>query len=617
MLDPAPTLRGDAEFAATRGPLIAGIGTAGQYAKGELEAEAATIVTEERGSRPDLPDVNLPASVEPLIPPLEIDIYPPQRQDDWLPGGDPFNEVARYDDAAMLQSLNTLDPADFADTDTVVGDDGREETYGIIGMDTDDEVAIKLNSVEPAPEGMLANRRQQSREAGEDYLAANTPNAALAFETGDAFPEEDETFVQQFGTTLGDLNVGLQSIPRGVAIGFAKLMGNAWGAFFPQLQADIDAFWKPVDEFYAADAVKGHPMADVAGSVAEIGTQLVLPVGLARNKLMKVFKAVPLLRRLGLAAPLATIVAEAAVGFFAFSPKDETIINTLIDADEHDPTLKAVRDWLATDPGNESAYAARSKHALEALLFLGLGEVAVRGFIKTVSAARTFATTGPGKAILAMAAAAGVAAPDDAEGGGLSKFFGLAKRVLGPDVSMSPSRTGGLTFPAAESSDRLRLKLQREAGVLEGKAMPGAPANDRRVIRAPKGSKLPNFVVGKVTHKDWITRTEKILSPDEIGEAAKWYDKIRGVFLEHTQGDVELADAYMRGWLVTQQNVDVTGALNNLLLQAEQFARGVPVDQMRAAGMPNPTGAARSVCCSGGAYRGRRWAKDKRLCRQR
>ena len=504
---------------------------------------------------------------------------------------DPFNELKKYDDAALLQSLSTLDPMDFADTDTVVDYDGEEVTYGIVG-----EHEIRLSSVEQPPEdqGALARQRQQSQQAGADYQAKHTENAALAFGTSDAFPPEDESFTQQFGETLGNINVGLNALPSEIAVGFAKLLSNAWGAFFPEQQASIDKAWSDRDEFYE-QAMKDHPVADIAGSVAGIGAQLVAPVLGVRSKLKPMLQAVPLLRRLGLAGPLATIAAEAMVGFVAFSPKDATIINDLIGADEDDPTLKTIRDLLATDPGNESAYAGRSKHAGEALALLGLSEAAVRGLISVIGKTNAFAKTKSGKAVLAMAAAAGITTPADAEAGGLSKFFGLAKRVLGPNVSLSPSQTGGLTFPAAESSDRLRLKLQREAGVLEGKPMPGGPANDRRVIRAPKGSGLPNFVVGKVTPKDWITRTEKILGPTEIGEAAKWYGKIRDMFLQHTQGDAELADAYMRGWLVTQQNIDVTGALNNLLLQAEQFARDVPVGQMRAGGMPNPTAAAQSV----------------------
>jgi hypothetical protein len=126
LLDPEPTLRGDLEFAATRVPVIAGIGTAGQYAKGELEAEAA-------------------GSVDIAVHPMG------EKQAGWLPDEDPMAQVERYDNAATLQELGAFDPTEFEETETVVDDYGDEVTYGIIGRDTPDEVTIKLNSVEPAP----------------------------------------------------------------------------------------------------------------------------------------------------------------------------------------------------------------------------------------------------------------------------------------------------------------------------------------------------------------------------------------------------------------------------------------------------------------------------------
>tara|TARA_R110002020_G_scaffold305943_3_gene521895 strand:+ start:337 stop:2550 length:2214 start_codon:yes stop_codon:yes gene_type:complete len=66
---------------------------------------------------------------------------------------DPFDEIERSENAELMQSLNTLDPMDFADTDTVIDDNGEEVTYGLIGRDTDDEVAIRLNTVEPPQQG--------------------------------------------------------------------------------------------------------------------------------------------------------------------------------------------------------------------------------------------------------------------------------------------------------------------------------------------------------------------------------------------------------------------------------------------------------------------------------
>lgn len=162
----------------------------------------------------------------------------------------------------------------------------------------------------------------------------------------------------------------------------------------------------------------------------------------------------------------------------------------------------------------------------------------------------------------------------------------------GPAVSKIE---GGIKFPADDSANRLRLKVQREKQALEGKAMPGMPKNERTVIEAPEGSEMPNFVVGKITPDDWIQRTEAILSSEEILQYAKWYEDVRGTFLKYTDGDEVKTDKYMRAWLVANQNIGVDGAFNNVLLQAEQFARQVPADEMKAAGLPLATKAARST----------------------
>jgi len=154
---------------------------------------------------------------------------------------------------------------------------------------------------------------------------------------------------------------------------------------------------------------------------------------------------------------------------------------------------------------------------------------------------------------------------------------------------------GGIKFPVDDSANRLRLKVQRDKQALEGKAMPGMPKNERTVIEAPEGSEMPNFVVGKITPDDWIERTEAILLPEEIAQYSKWYEEVRGTFLKYTDGDEAKTDKYMRAWLVANQNIGVDGAFNNVLLQAEQFARQVPAGEMKAAGLPLATKAARSA----------------------
>ena len=174
---------------------------------------------------------------------------------------------------------------------------------------------------------------------------------------------------------------------------------------------------------------------------------------------------------------------------------------------------------------------------------------------------------------------------------------GMPVRGLGI-VAPGPSLQkidGGIKFPVEDSANRLRLKVQREQQALQGKPMPGMPKNERTVIEAPAESDMPDFVVGKITTNDWIARTEAILSPQEIGQYAKWYEDVRGTFLKYTDGDEAKTDKYMRAWLVANQNIGVDGAFNNVLLQAEQFARQVPAGEMKAAGLPLATKAARST----------------------
>lgn len=146
----------------------------------------------------------------------------------------------------------------------------------------------------------------------------------------------------------------------------------------------------------------------------------------------------------------------------------------------------------------------------------------------------------------------------------------------------------GLRFDDKHITDEVRKKTKRKDGV-------GAPKNERVVIRPSKGSKLPPFVVGNIKFTDWVKRTEALLSPEEITQYAKWYDDAFGVFLKYTNGDRSLASKYMVGFLVANQNTSVESAMQNVLLQAEQYARGIPLDTMRKGGLPGATSAARAA----------------------
>jgi hypothetical protein len=176
--------------------------------------------------------------------------------------------------------------------------------------------------------------------------------------------------------------------------------------------------------------------------------------------------------------------------------------------------------------------------------------------------------------------------------GDLDEFAdgGAVEPQPGDDALATPNPQGGLTFPPEGGADRLRLRAQR---IQKGKVT-GAPGNPRTVIKAPSAD-LPDFVTGDINYDDWRKRHEKILAPEEIHEASKWYSKINGMFSRYYPGDEQMAHRHRNAWLVAQQNISPPGAMNNVLMQQEQMNRGVPRNLWTAGGMPNPTEAARAV----------------------
>ena len=176
----------------------------------------------------------------------------------------------------------------------------------------------------------------------------------------------------------------------------------------------------------------------------------------------------------------------------------------------------------------------------------------------------------------------------------IRKAMMIAKRVHKEDGGGISDNMGGLSFPKDETDFRLRTKLNREQAVQSGKKPDvGLPKNERSVIRAPEG--LPDFVTGNINFDDWKNRHENILTPAEAFHSADWYKNIYGNFLKYHNNDPNQSKKSMMAWLVAQQNTSPATAMQNVLLQKEQMARGVPQHLWKAGGMPNPTAAARNV----------------------
>ena len=151
------------------------------------------------------------------------------------------------------------------------------------------------------------------------------------------------------------------------------------------------------------------------------------------------------------------------------------------------------------------------------------------------------------------------------------------------------------TVPKKKTDNNLRLhKMRLDKLDTEGTPYPGGPKNERTVIKAPNDN-LPDFVVGKITFDDWIARTEKLLSPEEIMAEKDWYDDVFKEFDKVAGDDPDMLRKLGEAWLSAQQNETPSTTLTNVLHIFEQFKRGVPFEEVQGKGLPSANEIASSI----------------------
>ena len=140
---------------------------------------------------------------------------------------------------------------------------------------------------------------------------------------------------------------------------------------------------------------------------------------------------------------------------------------------------------------------------------------------------------------------------------------------------------GGFKFAPEKIKQNVQLQKVRIAKMNEGKTPAGEPLNERIEIKAPEGSNLPNFVVGKIKPKDWQERTEKLLSDEEINRASKWYKEVYEYFnkIPGVENDAE-AKNLAQAWFAGQQNASPSEALKNVLSIRQLLKEGKTPDEI-------------------------------------
>ncbi|MBL20009.1 MAG: hypothetical protein CMC82_09370 [Flavobacteriaceae bacterium] len=169
--------------------------------------------------------------------------------------------------------------------------------------------------------------------------------------------------------------------------------------------------------------------------------------------------------------------------------------------------------------------------------------------------------------------------------------------IIKLDEMVNPKQTmqKGIPFQKEKTDNNLRLhKMRLDKLATEGTPYPGGPKNERTVIKAPNEN-LPDFVVGKITFDDWIARTEKLLTPEEIMAEKDWYDDVFKEFDKVAGDEPNMLRKLGEAWLSAQQNETPSSALTNVLSIFEQFKRGVPFEEVKGKGLPEANKIASSI----------------------
>jgi predicted GNAT family acetyltransferase len=173
-------------------------------------------------------------------------------------------------------------------------------------------------------------------------------------------------------------------------------------------------------------------------------------------------------------------------------------------------------------------------------------------------------------------------------------FSDLVDTIEEPTQEISGT---GIQFPKEKTDNNIRLHTDRLKKLQDGKinTYPGGPQNERIVLEAPTGTALPDIAIGNITFDDWRERVENNMSKEEVMKAAKWYKKIYSEFDRVGAKDEKERNMLVNAWLSAQINESPTNALSNVLYVYEQYKQGIPFDEVKGKGLPDPTNNIKNI----------------------
>jgi hypothetical protein len=241
-------------------------------------ADPASIVTEEPGSRRNLPKLNLPISIEDRHPPLEITVRPQiaREPEPFEVQGDPFDELVRQSDAATLASLDQ--PEDHDETITVADRDGKPRSLGVVGVQgSGDEIYIPLSRVDDTQDDAPPPAPPPAEGTAGSYVLDRPllPGELVANPDGTATDSSELIVTERDGTgrfmnapSLWMTDDGIRQLSWRDAVRTAKAYEARTGLQFPRFETAV-AGVNAAKTRSAADGVLSGPLAREPGQAVE------------------------------------------------------------------------------------------------------------------------------------------------------------------------------------------------------------------------------------------------------------------------------------------------------------------------------------------------------------
>jgi len=356
------------------------------------------------------------------------------------------------------------------------------------------------------------------RGSASGYTVVPPPPPVVPTDAEPQTETNEPSILDEFGDFAGNVATTFGDLPNMALRGTLHALGEAvYSAGL--IDKDTADVWrkmlKSADKLAEKEGV--NPVARGLGQgLAQFGAGMIGP-----------FKA---LRAVGVARPLAALVAEGLSGAFAFNPDDPNLGNFINSFEPENPIVKNIADYIQTDP-NDTEAENRFRNLVQDVVPTAVVESIVKG-VKTVREMD----------------------PDTIIEAGEAAEKRLSDAMSGTTLSANP--VGAVGDAAIAGAGKVAQKLKRVG-------------TTGQYVGAPAGITSPQKLAG--------LRRKMLNLTKEGGQGRFWYERSGQQILDAVGGNVDEADKIIQAIAVTSPGTPVKSNFDYALQAYSQWKAGEPI----------------------------------------